>query len=302
LLTSSSVHLAANGTPVQSSVAVAQNGRSVGITPGAPLPVNTIVTVTVDATAADPAGNTLAAFSSTFRTATPDSTAPRVVSINPPNNATGVGTTTPIVVTFSEAIDPATVTSASFRVSVEGVPVQGTLAFSSGNTVVRFTAASAFPFDRIVVTELTAAIADESHNALVDEKRERASVAADVHVPHRQLRDREPAGASVVENTTITLEAQAGSSLTVSSVVFTVNGVAQPAVTAAPFQRAFTVPSAPCPAADDRCECPRCPERGDCDGDQGRDGHVRPRGRLGAARPAIAAPHDRSATRSRSPG
>jgi hypothetical protein len=128
-LTSSSVRLASGGTAVQSTATVAQDGRSVTITPSAPLPVNTTVTVTVDATATDRNNNTLAtAFSSTFRTATPDGTAPRVVSIDPPNNATGVGTTTPVTVTFSEAIDPATVTSASFRVSAAGAAVQGTLA------------------------------------------------------------------------------------------------------------------------------------------------------------------------------
>jgi hypothetical protein len=244
-LSSSSVHLTTSGTPVQSVVTVAQDGQSVSLTPVAPLAINTTFTVAIDATATDRADNPIAAaFSSTFRTATPDSTAPRVVSIDPANNATGVGTATPITVTFSEAIDPATVTPASFRVSVQGAAVQGVFSFLNNNAVVRFTPAAAFPFDTVVVTELSGAIADPSHNALVDQNGNPLTAPLTFTFLTGNFAIVSPAGASVVENTTITLEAQAGSSLTVSSVVFTVNGVAQPPVTTAPFRMAFTVPSA----------------------------------------------------------
>ena len=68
-LTTSSVRLTAGATVVPVALAVSADDRSVTLTPTTPLAVNTLHTVTVDATASDPAGNALAAaFTSTFRT------------------------------------------------------------------------------------------------------------------------------------------------------------------------------------------------------------------------------------------
>ena len=75
-------------------LAIASDDRSVTLTPATLLAINTLFTVTVDATVSDPGGNPLGtAFVATFRTASPDNTAPHVESIDPPNNATGVATT-----------------------------------------------------------------------------------------------------------------------------------------------------------------------------------------------------------------
>jgi hypothetical protein len=50
-----------------------------------------------------------------------------VVSTSPAANATGASTNNPIVATFSEAVDPTSVTPASFSLSASGVAVPGTV-------------------------------------------------------------------------------------------------------------------------------------------------------------------------------
>jgi hypothetical protein len=213
------------------------------LTPASPLAINTLYTVTVDASVSDPGGNPLAAsFVSTFRTATPDATAPRVESIDPPDGATGVPTTAPVSVTFTEPIDPATVTPASFRVSSGGTPVTGTFTFLDGGRTARFTPAVPYPFEAAVTTELTGAITDVSHNALVTSAGLPITTPLTFTFLTGNFAITSPAGTEVIENTNIALSAQASAALNVSSVVFSVNGTALPAVTAAPFSTGFNVP------------------------------------------------------------
>ena len=75
-----------------------------GMTPMTrPLALNTVFTLTVAAAVADEAGNALGeAQVSTFRTASPDATPPRVQTTSPLDGAVGVGLTEPIDVTFTE--------------------------------------------------------------------------------------------------------------------------------------------------------------------------------------------------------
>src|SRR6185503_3616819 len=101
-----------------------------------------------------------------------------------------------------------------------------------------------FAFDAVDVTELTAAITDGSRNALVDENGNALVSPLTFTFLTGNFAITSPAGSTVVENTAIALEAQAGSSLSVSSVVFSVNGIAQAPVNTAPFRVAFNVPSA----------------------------------------------------------
>src|SRR5262249_44616193 len=52
-------------------------------------------------------------------------TAPTVVSTTPPAGATGVSPTTAVTAAFSEAIDPATVSTTTFTLAAGGTPVSG---------------------------------------------------------------------------------------------------------------------------------------------------------------------------------
>jgi hypothetical protein len=74
-------------------------------------------------------GNPLVAFSSSFitRSGGADTTAPSVVATDPPTGATGVGVGSPVIVTWSEEVDPV---SASLQVSLynTGAVVAGSVA------------------------------------------------------------------------------------------------------------------------------------------------------------------------------
>ncbi len=244
-LTADAVRLTAGATPVATTLVVASDDRSVTLTPAAALAINTLFTVTVDSTVRDRAANALAGpFVSTFRTMSPDATPPTVASVDPPNGAVGVGTTTPISVTFSEPVAPATITPTSFRVTIDAAPVAGAFSFANGGATVRFTPAAELPFDAVVVTELTGDITDLANNRLVNADGSVITTPITFTYVTGSFAIVRPTGTRVLETSAVTLEAQAASSLNVASVVFTVNGVAQPAVTVAPFTRVVTTPSA----------------------------------------------------------
>ena len=62
----------------------------------------------------------------------PDTTPPTVLSTNPPNYSKSVPVYSSITATFTEAIDPATVTAASFTLMDGTTPVAGTVSYSGG--------------------------------------------------------------------------------------------------------------------------------------------------------------------------
>jgi hypothetical protein len=72
---------------------------------------------------------------------TPDSFAPTIVSRSPAPFATGVATNTSVSATFSEVLDPATVTAANFAVAA-GPPVAGTLSYDATTSTITFVPAA----------------------------------------------------------------------------------------------------------------------------------------------------------------
>ncbi len=239
------IGLSRAGTPIAAALVLSSGNHVATLTPSSPLPVNTVITVTVDAAVADAAGNPIgAAFVSTFRTSTPDATAPQVESIDPPDNATGVPATAPVAVTFTEPMDPLLVSPDSFRVSVAGSAVSGAFTFSEGGRVVRFTPAAPWPFEAVVVTELHGTLADLAGNPLVSASGEPLAAPLTFTFLTGNFAITSPAGTSVLENTTISLAAGASASLNVASVVFSVNGTGLAPATAAPFAVPFNVPAA----------------------------------------------------------
>ena len=84
------------------------------VTLSATLPAGSWVDVFVTSAVRDLAGNALADVSSGFQVeAAADLTRPQVVGGRPGTGATGVGATTPVVLLFSEPVDPATLAAAS---------------------------------------------------------------------------------------------------------------------------------------------------------------------------------------------
>ena len=117
-------------------------------TPSAGLAASTTYTATVTTAAQDPAGNALAgnqgtppAISNyvwTFTTGLGTDTTPPQVSLTVPATTipgptTGVAINTAISAAFTKAMNPVTITSASFTLSGPGsTPVAGSVAYASG--------------------------------------------------------------------------------------------------------------------------------------------------------------------------
>ena len=97
-------------------------------------------------------------------TALPDTTPPTVLSTNPPNTSTTVPVYSTITVTFSEAIDPATVTAASFTLMDGTTPVSGTVTYSSGTAT--FTPAVFLSPSTVYTAKITTGVKDLAGNAL----------------------------------------------------------------------------------------------------------------------------------------
>ncbi len=130
--------------------------------PSTALAFDTLYVATLSTGVKDLAGNPLAApHSWTFTTgAAPDVMAPTVSLTAPASDATGVPTNTTLVVAFSEAMDPSTLTSATFTVGgVSGTVIAGT-------TTATFTPSTALAFDSAYTATISTGVKDLAGNPL----------------------------------------------------------------------------------------------------------------------------------------
>ena len=133
------------------------------------LPASTICRATLSTAIRDAAGNPLAsAFTWTFTTgAAPDTTAPTVTAVTPLNNATGVAFNTLVTASFSEPMNPLTLTTASFTLACPvGAPITGTVGYAVSGNVATFTPTSDLPASTICRATLSTAIRDAAGNPL----------------------------------------------------------------------------------------------------------------------------------------
>lgn len=139
--------------------------------PSAALPPGALCVATVTTSVLDTTGLALASnFSWRFRTAAlPDATRPTVVLTVPAAASTGVATNTRITATFSEAMNAASLSGASFAIS-SGSPataLSGTVTYAASSRTAIFTpAASGLPANTLFTATITTAATDASGNAL----------------------------------------------------------------------------------------------------------------------------------------
>ena len=100
----------------------------------------------------------------------PDTTAPTVVAIVPDADAVDVAVDLPVSATFSELLDPATVTAASFTLVPDGgSALLATVSWDSASTTATLTPDVALDYSTLYAAHLSTAITDTSGVALAAE-------------------------------------------------------------------------------------------------------------------------------------
>jgi len=132
-------------TAVPGLVAYAAVGNTLTFTPSGNLAANTLYTATITTGAQNLAGTPLAAnYVWTFTTGTAVVvTPPEIVSTVPANAATGVALNQAVSATFSEAMNPLTITTGTFQLTGPGgTAVAGTVSYDAINFIATFTPAA----------------------------------------------------------------------------------------------------------------------------------------------------------------
>ncbi|MDZ7797034.1 MAG: ice-binding family protein [Candidatus Marinimicrobia bacterium] len=97
-----------------------------------------------------------------------DTDAPTLVSTTPVNAATDVAVNTNISATFSEAMDPATITETSFTLAQGSTAIAGSVGYS-GNTAA-FNPTTNLSYNTEYTATVTTSVTDEAGNALEEDK------------------------------------------------------------------------------------------------------------------------------------
>jgi hypothetical protein len=135
-------------------------------TPSAALLKNTVYTGTISTGVRDSTGNALAAdFIWSFTTAADlDTQKPTVISVVPANSATAIPTNTKVTLTFSEAMDAATISASTVTLKKGSTAVPGTLTYSG--QVATFTPSSALAANSLYTGTVSTGAKDVAGNAL----------------------------------------------------------------------------------------------------------------------------------------
>jgi hypothetical protein len=165
-LTTATFTLANGATAVPGALAV--TATTATFTPTAILAASTAYTATLTNKIKDVAGNALAtAYTWNFTTAAVlDTTPPTVTTTLPAANAVGVDAHATLVATFSEAMDPLTLTASTFTMAQGTTPVLGALTFGLAGTTATFTPTNALASNTLYTATVTSGAKDVAGNAL----------------------------------------------------------------------------------------------------------------------------------------
>ncbi len=156
------------GAVVSATVTYNAASRSITLTPAATLANSTTYTVSVTTGVKDTSGNALAStVTSSFTTEAPDVTPPTVTSINPAGGAANVSAGTAVTISFSEALNAATVnaTNVSLRTGA-GTVVPTTVTYNAANHTATLTPGAALNYSTVYTVWITGGVTDVAGNAL----------------------------------------------------------------------------------------------------------------------------------------
>jgi hypothetical protein len=169
-ITTSSFTLACpGGAPITGAVGYALSGSVATFTPSAVLPPSTTCAASISTAVRDDEGNAMQALHTwSFTTGVaPDIAAPTVSSTSPAANETGVALNASVAASFSEAMNPLTITTATFTLACPGgVPVAGAVGYASTGSVVTFTPSGLLPPTTICSATISTGVRDEAGNAM----------------------------------------------------------------------------------------------------------------------------------------
>jgi RHS repeat-associated protein len=171
-INTSTIQLTGGGTTaVPDSISFSNNNQSVLLTPHAPLPDSTQMTLVISGIT-DVAGNAVAPQTKQFTTGNgPDLVKPFAVNTSPFNNATNVPVNAVVMLQVNEPIDPGTVNSTSLLVkdAISGQGVAGTYSVSSDGLTITFLPAAALTTSHQYSVNFTGqGIADLAGNLLTN--------------------------------------------------------------------------------------------------------------------------------------
>nr|MDQ2732049.1 Ig-like domain-containing protein [Armatimonadota bacterium] len=156
-------------TSVTGFVTYAAIGNTATFTPAELLLSGTLYTATITTGVKDLSGNALANnYVFTFTTGTgPDTNPPTIISTNPGNGATDVPINQAVNATFSKAMDPLTITTATFQLTEPGGGVvTGTVAYDAINFIATFMPSAPLTASTTYVATVTAGATDLAGNSL----------------------------------------------------------------------------------------------------------------------------------------
>ena len=156
-------------TSVSGLVAYAAIGNTLTFTPTANLAPSTLYTATITTGATDLTGNALANnYVWTFTTGSnATTTAPVLVSTIPVNAAANVALNQTVSATFSEAMNPLSLTTATYLLTGPGgLAIPGTITYDAVNFIATFTPTSSLLVSSTYTATLTSGITDLNGNSL----------------------------------------------------------------------------------------------------------------------------------------
>lgn len=163
---------AADSAAILGTVTYSETGRTAIFAPGAPLATNTLYTATVTSGVEDLAGNPmLADHVWSFTTgAVADTARPTVTSTNPADNADDVALDRSANATFSEPMNPATLTTLTFTLADGATAVAGTIAYDPMSRVASFVPDANLAPSTTYTATLTTGVMDSAGNALATDE------------------------------------------------------------------------------------------------------------------------------------
>jgi len=159
---------APGGVAVSGLVAYAAIGDTLTFTPAANLAPSTLYTATITTGVQDLTGNALASdYVWTFTTGTAIvAIAPELVSTVPANLAINVPLNQTVSATFSKAMNPLSITTATFQLAKGITPVAGTVSYDAINFIATFTPTSQLIANSTYTATLTDGVTDLTGNPL----------------------------------------------------------------------------------------------------------------------------------------